>query len=124
MIEPNIDLATFRKNLRNLLHWNLDPLSTAEILKSGDALHCPECKKLRYVMFKTATTETPLLYFGDYCVCPSQEDVQEYEQALALVRDFPPIREMAEVADDPNAGILTHEKMTTFLDDLKSGRVG
>jgi hypothetical protein len=113
-------IATFKQDVQNLLGWNMQPLTMSDILRSGDALHCPGCKQLRYVMFKAATIETPMVYLGSYCVCPEQE----YGQALSLVRDCPPIREIAEVADDPNAGILTHEKMTTFLGDLKSGRVG
>lgn len=64
-----IDIATLKQNIHTLLGWNMQPLSTTEILASGDALHCPACKKLRYVMFKAATADTPMVYAGSYCVC-------------------------------------------------------
>lgn len=71
--EP-IDLASFKRNVQTLLGWNMQPLSTAEILAFGDALHCPACKKLRYVMFKAATVDTPMVYAGGYCVCVEVSD--------------------------------------------------
>src|SRR5215831_2134437 len=97
LIFDPINVEDFRKGVRNLLGWNMHPLTTAEILQTGDALHCPTCRKLRYVMFKAATADTPMVYFGEYCTC-------------------------GEIGAT-NAGTLTHEDMMGFLSDLKSGRV-
>lgn len=99
LIFDPIDVEDFKRNVHTLLGWNMQPLTTAEMLRSGDALHCPTCKKLRYVMFKAAISNTPLVYMGEYCTC-------------------------GEISQGQGTATLTHEDMMGFLADLKGGRVG
>lgn len=57
-------------------YWNLQPLTIAEIMQVGDALHCPTCKKPRYVMWKAkyGSFYPVLMPMTGYCSCEEKRE--------------------------------------------------
>lgn len=60
----------FKRKMTLLFQWNMQPLTTEEML--SDTLHCPTCRRVRYAMWK-AKYPSIFTYMGKYCICPSEK---------------------------------------------------